>query len=154
MKRMRPIAILLIVAVVTSSVFALEKRTAQIASLNGTAEVRLAGKSEWIPAALGMTLNEGDTLKTAPKSTAVLDIDQGKVGVIEMKEGSQMLIAELTAIPETDTSKTLLDLAIGEVLVRAQKVHGEASKFEVKTPTSIVGVRGTIFNVKVEAVED
>ena len=56
--------------------------------------------------------------------------------------------------PKADTSKTLLDLAMGEILIKAQKVHGEKSQFEVKTPTSIVGVRGTTFNVKVEAVEE
>ena len=65
-----------------------------------------------------------------------------------------MAIAELIADPGADTSKTLLDLAMGEVLIKAQKVHGENSKFEVKTPTSIVGVRGTTFNVKVEAVNE
>ena len=48
---------------------------------------------------------------------------------------------------------TLLDLAIGKILISAEKLDTPDSKFEVKTPTSVVGVRGTAFSVEVEAVE-
>jgi len=135
--------------------YAAEKRTAQIVSLEGTAQVKAAGQAEWVPAQVGMVMNEGDTLKMAEKSWALVNVDgKGQAATVEVKEGSQLLLAEMIVDQESGTSKTLLDLAIGEVLIKAQKVHGEESKFEVKTPTSIVGVRGTTFNVKVEAVRE
>jgi len=135
--------------------YAAEKRTAQIVSLDGTAQVKAAGQAEWVPAQVGMVMNEGDTLKMAEKSWALVNVDgKGQAATVEVKEGSQLLLAEMIVDQESGTSKTLLDLAIGEVLIKAQKVHGEESKFEVKTPTSIVGVRGTTFNVKVEAVRE
>jgi hypothetical protein len=154
MKMVRVLCITALIIGIAVTGYAMEKRTAQIASLNGTAEVRAAGQEKWIPASVGTVLNEGDTLKVAKQSWALLNVDDGKIATVEVKEGSQMVIAELQADAKAETSKTLLDLAIGEVLIKAQKVHGENSKFEVKTPTSIVGVRGTTFNVKVEAVKE
>ena len=62
-------------------------------------------------------------------------------------------MAELIGNKEEGTQKTLLDLAIGKILIRAKKLHSEEEKFEVKTPTTIVGVRGTTFAVEVEALE-
>ena len=50
------------------------------------------------------------------------------------------------------TSQTLLDLAVGKILIRVDKLHKKGDKFEIKTPTSIVGVRGTVFGVEVEAL--
>jgi len=154
MKTLRMVCVIMLVLGIAVAGYAMEKRNAKIASLSGTAEIKRIGQAVWSPASTGMVLSEGDTLKTAAGSWALLNVDNGKIAMVELKGGSQMLIAELAADPQTDTSQTLLDLAIGEVLIKAQKVHGESSKFEVKTPTSIVGVRGTTFNVKVEAVEE
>ena len=146
------VALVLAMAVVS---YAAEKRTASIMSIDGSAQVKPAGQAIFIPASVGMVLNEGDSIKTAAKSWVLLNVDgKGQTATVEVKENSQMLLSELMVDPKAGTSKTLLDLAMGEVLIKAQKVHGEESKFEVKTPTSIVGVRGTTFNVKVEAVEE
>lgn len=133
----------------------MEKSTAQIVSLDGKAEVKAAGQANWSPASAGAVLNEGDTLKTDANSTAMLQIgEKGRVGTVEMSRGSQLMLAEMSMDAKEDSAKTLLDLAMGEILIKAQKIHGEKSSFEVKTPTSIVGVRGTTFKVKVEAVEE
>ena len=154
MKVLRLVCIILVVSGIAVSGYAMEKRTAAIVSLDGTAEVKATGQSSWAPAAVGTVLNQGDTLKVSQKSWALVNIDDGKIATVEVKGGSEMAIAELMVDSKAETSKTLLDLAMGEVLIKAQKVHGEKSKFEVKTPTSIVGVRGTTFTVKVEAVEE
>lgn len=145
----------LIVGVASLALAAESKRTAQIISLDGKADLKLAGESNWAPAQVGTVMNEGDTLKTAEGAIATINVDgKGQTATVEVKENSQLLLSEMLVDQSAGTSKTLLDLAMGEVLIKAQKVHGEQSKFEVKTPTSIVGVRGTTFNVKVEAVED
>ena len=155
MKIFRIVGIMALVLVMAVGVYAAEKRTAEIMSIDGMAEVKPAGQMAWIPARTNMVLNQGDTLKTGSKSWALLNVNgKGQTASVEVKENSQMLLAELLVDQQAGTSSTLLDLAMGEVLITAQKVHGEESKFEVKTPTSIVGVRGTVFNVKVEAVEE
>ena len=49
---------------------------------------------------------------------------------------------------KTGDKTTLLDLALGKVLVHVEKLQGK-SKFEVRTPTALTGVRGTTFTVEV-----
>ena len=156
MKILKMTCVVAIILGMATFVFAAEgKRTAEIISLNGSAEVKLVGQTSWSPAQVGTILNEGDTLKTAAKSEAVLNVDgKGQTATVDVSENSQLLLSAMMMDQKTGTSKTLLDLAMGEILIKAQKVKGEESKFEVKTPTSIVGVRGTVFRVKVEAVED
>ena len=155
MKIFRIACIMALVLVMAAGVYAAEKRTAEIMSIDGTAQVKPAGQMTWNPAQKDMVLKEGDTIKTGSKSWVLLNVDgKGQTASVEIKENSQMLLSELLVDQEAGTSSTLLDLAMGEVLIKAQKVHGEKSRFEVKTPTSIVGVRGTVFNVKVEAVEE
>lgn len=155
MKILKVACIMALILTVAAAAFAMEKRTVQIVSVNGTAEAKMAGQSSWVPATVGMVLNEGATIRTASKSWILINVDgKGQTATVEVKENSHLLLSELLMDSTAGTSKTLLDLAMGEVLIKAQKAHGEDSKFEVKTPTSIVGVRGTTFNVKVEAVQE
>ena len=156
MKILKTVCIVALIIGISTIAFAAEgKRTATITSLEGKAEIKLAGQSSWTAVQSGATINEGDTLKTDAKSRAVLAIgSKSEVGTVEVSEKSQLLLSAMMFDQKANTSKTLLDLAMGEVLIKAQKVQGEQSKFEVKTPTSIVGVRGTVFRVKVEAVEE
>ncbi|MBP7088104.1 MAG: FecR domain-containing protein [Candidatus Omnitrophica bacterium] len=129
------------------------KRSAKIIYCKGKVEVRPAGK-DFVPAKKGMILNEGDIIKTNLKSSATLNLNgKGETATVEIKEGSQLMLAELIQDKEKQTQNTLLDLAIGKVLIKAKELHDENSKFEVKTPTSVVGVRGTTFAVEVEALK-
>jgi len=139
----------------TCAVFAEEtQRTAKIDQLAGDVSVKLYGKEGWASAKKGMTLTEGDMLKTGMDSFAFLRLNGGgETAYVEVSENSKLLLSELIADKEKGTQRTLLDLAIGQILIKAEKIHTPESKFEVKTPTSIVGVRGTRFSVKVEAIE-
>jgi len=154
MKIFKVMCITVLVLSMALAVHAMEKRTAQIVSLDGRAEVKTEGQTSWSSAKVGMVLNEGDTIRTFAKTWILLNVNgKGQTATVEIKENSKLLLSEMLADVKAGTSKTLLDLALGEVLIKAQKVHGQESRFEVKTPTSIVGVRGTTFNVKVEAVD-
>ena len=73
--------------------------------------------------------------------------------MVDVSEKSQLSLATLVKDTTSGLKKTLLDLAIGQVLIKAEKLDTPDSKFEVKTPTSVVGVRGTKFSVRVEALE-
>ena len=70
-----------------------------------------------------------------------------------MSEKSLVSFASLVKDSSSGMKKTLLDLSIGQVLIKAEKLDTPDSKFEVKTPTSVVGVRGTKFSVKVDALK-
>lgn len=156
MRTMRVLCVLLLVIGIAVCAYTAEgKRTAKIISIDGSAEVKPAGQTNWSPASVDMVLSEGDTIKTDSKSFVLVNVNGiGQTATVEVKEGSELLLAELLLDQKSGAHRTMLDLASGEILIKAQKVRTEESKFEVKTPTSIVGVRGTTFAVKVEAVEE
>lgn len=155
MKAIRIACLVMSVLVAASIVFAEEvKRTAKVIEMNGEAEVKTGKTGAWSPLEIGAVLNEGDIVKTSSDSTLTLNVDgSGETATVDVEEDSQILLSELILDKEDGTERTLLDLAIGKIMIRARKLHTPESRFEVKTPTSIVGVRGTEFTVQVEAVE-
>jgi hypothetical protein len=96
-----------------------------------------------------MVILPGDEVKTASTASVKVILDGGKVGLVEIMEGSLFRINKAETNPETGDKTTLLDLAIGKVLVHAGKLQGN-SKIEVRTPTALTGVRGTVFEVAVK----
>ena len=70
---------------------------------------------------------------------------------VELNEESELRLTELFEDQGDGQQLTLLDLAIGKMLITSKKLRSEKSKFRVKTPTSIIGVRGTTFSISVEA---
>jgi hypothetical protein len=148
------VLILILTTSLSCQAFAEESgRTARIIEIEGAVEVKPVGGS-WVPATVGMILGQRDIIKTGEDSIASLDLDgKGETAIVEVSENSQLMMAELVGDKKAGTQKTLLDLAIGKILIRAKKLHTEEEKFEVKTPTTIVGVRGTTFAVEVESME-
>ena len=54
----------------------------------------------------------------------MLNLDgDGKTATVDLSESSQVMIAELIGDKKEGTQKTLLDLAIGKILIRAKKLH-------------------------------
>ena len=154
MKILKLVCIVGLLLAMTSVVYAAEvSRVATISKLDGTVEVK-ASQGPWMSAKIGMMLKQGDSIRTKGDSWAVLNVDGvAETATVEVKKNSEMMLATLLENKQSATQTTLLDLSLGEILIKAKKLHSEKSKFEVKTPTSIVGVRGTTFSVAVEAVE-
>jgi len=125
----------------------------KIISLEGTASIKKAGAREWLSAKEGDVLNPGDTLRTDPLSNLKLNFDGSEeTAVVSVSSNAELTFDKLAWDKLTDKKETILDLAIGSVLIQASELEGE-SKFEVNTPTSVVGVRGTTFEVRVSAAE-
>ena len=150
MKLIKLLSVLMLVGAVSLAYAASEKRSGKLLDFQGNVELKI-GSAEWTAAVKDTALTEGDMIRTKDNSWATVELENA--GTVEIKQNSQLKLAELNVDKSTDSQKTLLDLALGEVLIKAEKLNSEKSKFEVKTPTSIVGVRGTTFSVAVEAVE-
>ena len=154
MKALRILSAVCVMALLASFAFSADvKCTAKIMDTKGDAEVYLAQSQSWASAKSGMFLCEGDKIVTKSNGWALLQLESnGEVATVEVQKNSDLSLAMMVAEQGTKTQKTLLDLASGEVLIRAQKLQTQESRFEVKTPTSLVGVRGTKFSVKVETL--
>jgi ferric-dicitrate binding protein FerR (iron transport regulator) len=90
----------------------------------------------------------GNVVKTVAAGSVEVMLDGGEVGRIEIKEGSLFRISKAEKDPATGDKTTLLELAVGKLIAHVEKLKGH-SRFEVKSPTALTGVRGTVFEVTV-----
>ena len=123
------------------------QREAKVIEVNGKAEILRSGQTAWSSARKGSILKIGDSLKTSKNASAVIEIDGvAEPSMINVASNTEVKMSDLGLDEQTGTESTLIDLAIGDVLVDTKPKAG--SQFQVKTPTSIVGARGTAFRVK------
>lgn len=122
-------------------------RKAIVEERRGEVQVRIGGDA-WEPATPGVVLREMDEIKTGVQSYAALLIPMGKeASRIELQERTHLRLSTMIFDPMTKREVTLIDLALGKVRVHAAPLNNPKSKFEVRTPTSTSGVKGTIFEV-------
>lgn len=127
--------------------------TAEIVNIIGNAEVYSVKDKQWAVAKIGNQLQENDFIRTKAKAEVLLKIKgNSQSATITIKENSQLALRQIFQPGQLEGNKTLLDLAMGEIFLEVGKLKDVKSEFEVKTPTSIVGVRGTKFSVKVEGI--
>jgi len=115
--------------------------------LEGTVEAYRASDGEWVDAEKGMFYLERDALSTAEKSWALIEFQEKHQ--IKMKENTELTIRQLYKRADTGEEGTVLDLSVGEILNRVQKLPTEGSIYTIHTPTATSSVRGTIWSVKV-----
>ena len=126
-------------------------RYAVILETSGQVEVKLKD-SDWQPGQSGVKLYEEDEIRTGKESSAKILLDEnGSTGRLDLKPESRMRLG-VFEMNEAREKTTVLDLAIGSVLVKVEKLQGN-SKFHVRTPNSISGVRGTEFLVTAKPKE-
>lgn len=97
----------------------------------------------------GGTLTPQRDLVLAPEST----IETGKGSVLlNLRDGSQALVKSHSNVvlksPETGIG-LYLELLLGKLIAKVQKRLGEAPQFRLGTPSAVITVRGTRFEVEV-----
>ena len=143
------VAVIILIFSSFPSLAAEAARKAILSEVRGAVEVKIS-PGTWEPARTGMVLHELDEIRTGPASfTEVLLDDSGKTGRFEVEEKTRVRLNTMTWNSGTDEKQTLLDVAIGTIKIYVEKLKGK-SKFEVNTPTAVLGVRGTVFKVTVD----
>jgi hypothetical protein len=141
-------------AMAAAAIFALGFTTVTAAPSQGKATV-VAVKGEaqystggaWQPVKSGMTLMSGSVIQTA--DGAEVDLDMGPSGVLKVESGSTVSIDKLTVEKTSaDTiTETQLDVRKGKIAGKTKGSLSSASRYEIKTPTGVAGIRGTVFGV-------
>ena len=134
--------------VLSSPLQAETARQAILTHVQGNVEVRLAGAA-WQAAQAGTSLQEKDEVRTGLDGLSEILLDEGRTGKVDLKENSHFRVRSLGIDPASGKKMTVLDFALGKALIRAEKVE-EGSTFEVRTPTSTIGVKEALFEVVVE----
>ena len=109
--------------------------------------VRKDSSSPWAKVQEGMVVTQTAEIKTGKGANAKISIDENaQTAKLEVKESSLLRPTLLQTDPKTGEKITLIDVAVGEVLVMVEKLKGD-SQFVVRTPSTTTAVRGTIFDV-------
>lgn len=110
-----------------------------------TGEVFVLEEGEWIYAEIGDFLEENDSIQV--ESDSYCEIQFGDRAVVRVESDTELALSSVFMKP--GETKIGIDLAVGSVLVKVQKLM-DNEKFNVKTQSAVCGVRGTEFSVKSE----
>ena len=123
-----------------------EEAVAMLTEMSGSVLVKDAQDGSFKKAEINQPLYAGDEIRT--KKGASCEIEFKTESIVRLDENTDFKIHE---VKETSKgNKTSVQLFTGKILNVVSKTAN--SSFEVKTPTSIAGVRGTEFAV--EATEE
>jgi hypothetical protein len=132
----------------TTAQAAPEQNKAVVRSVRGSANYSTDRGANWKTLKVGTSLNQNSVVRTAPGSN--VDLYLGDNGpVVRVTEDTTLGIDRLT-IDRTGVDKvieTQLDLRNGRILGNVKKLAA-ASKYEVKTPHGVAGIRGTRYDIR------
>lgn len=135
---------------VTGGAMAQELIAAKVLSIEGPVEIRRQSSDQpqiqKIAFKVDDELRPGDTITTG----------RGGRLVLGLSDGSQAVVAPQTTVVIKDLSqspRTLFHVIRGKTRVHIEKRGGQPNPYRVNTPTAVIAVRGTIFDVLVEENE-
>jgi FecR protein len=132
-------------AVLVSSAQAVEVGKAVVRSVKGSAQY--AEGANWLPLKVGQALKPGSVVRTANDSHVDLFMDENGP-VVRLMENTTLGIDKLNyEVTGVDTIvETQLDLKSGRIVGIVKKLAA-TSKYEIKTPNGVAGIRGTEYVV-------
>lgn len=115
---------------------------AVLTSMYGDVQVR-HGAGGYAPAKLNEVLKPNDGVRTGASSRAEISVANG--GYVRMDENSQLLITGLDS-----GGTTSFQALAGGLWVTIEKALGGSGKFEVRMPSAVASVKGTVFRCTVD----
>ncbi|MFA5858271.1 MAG: FecR family protein [Elusimicrobiota bacterium] len=118
-----------------------------VTKVTGKVSVRHSKVKTWEPVEVNMPVKAGDTIVTTPESEVEIIMDDGTVLRLEQRTA---IVIEESSINKTTGKKSVdINLKSGKLLNNIEKLIKRESKYRVKTPTAVIGVRGTEFATEV-----
>jgi hypothetical protein len=141
----KTIAIILCFMILMTSmpltVFGAEKISAKLIQMEGDVQVIRAGGEKPFKAFVNMRLTEGDRIITGTSGKAKIEMDDEVV--ITLAENTRIYLSELRG--SKGAKQSSINLQSGGVGSSVKEKLKDNSRFEIKTPTAVMGVRGTEF---------
>lgn len=113
----------------------------------GDVTIRRVKDTRWAPAKFKMEVLKGDQIKTAVESRCEVKLNDGSI--IRLGENSMFDFAESNLTKygrQVDAS-----LKRGRIWANVTRSAGASSKFEVKSPTAVCAIRGTIYRMEADS---
>ena len=134
----------------TGSIWAQELISAKVLSSEGQVEIRRAADGQ--PRIQKIAFKVDDEVKAGH---TIITGRSGRL-VLGLADGSQAVIAPQTTVvikDLTESPRTLFNVIRGKTRVHIEKLGGQPNPYRVNTPTAVIAVRGTIFEVVVKGDE-
>lgn len=122
-----------------------EAYSARVVSLTG--QVSILKDARFIALSVGDPVTVTQTIVTGPDGHAMLQVSDGSS--IEVFPDSQMVFRK-----NTGDWKDLLDLIVGRIRVHIEHLADKPNPNRIMTPTAVISVRGTTFDVTVEPADE
>lgn len=130
----------------TATVSAQQLVSAKITAIEGQVEIQRNPSNQPVPVKIAFKVDDrlsvGDTIITGKNGRLVLGLSDGSQAVIAPK--SKVVIQDLSQSP-----RTLFEVLKGKARIQIEKLGGQPNPYRVNTPTAVIAVRGTIFDVLV-----
>jgi hypothetical protein len=127
-----------------------ELASAKVLSVEGQVEIRRrpsdGPRIQNIAFKVEDEVRAGDTIITGRRGRLVLGLSDGSQAVIAPQ--TTVVIKDLTQSP-----RTLFHVLRGKTRIQIEKLGGQPNPYRVNTPTAVIAVRGTLFDVVVEEGE-
>jgi hypothetical protein len=122
--------------------------TASVLSVSGSVRIYTQGAGDWRDASQGDTIGEGDLLQTGEDAKAQLRLSNGNTLLVQ--PGTELAFVTLKQDAVTGDYENTFEMSRGRVSSVVEKLSTR-STFQLKTPTAVCGVRGTVLDVIVPA---
>lgn len=120
--------------------------SAKITAIEGQVEIQRNPTNQPIPVKIAFKVDDrlsaGDKIITGKNGKLVLGLSDGSQAVIAPK--SVVVVQDLSQSP-----RTLFEVLKGKTRIQIEKLGGQPNPYRVNTPTAVIAVRGTIFDVLV-----
>jgi hypothetical protein len=120
-----------------------EPATAKVIAVQGPVETSVGALEK------GAVLSEGAGIKTGENGFVTLQLADGSTIVVQSKSQVKLEVARVLA-NTGGVPSTTVGLTSGRVESSVEKRKNQGARFEISTPTSNMGVRGTRFRVSAD----
>jgi hypothetical protein len=116
--------------------------------VSGEVQRQASLKKEWQSVELNQIINTGDRIKTGGSTRLELEMPDGSI--IKISENSEFIVDEIRVPEKHDEDKLRLSLLLGKLWGRFKKITHSVQERIIETPTTVVSVRGTSLQLKVD----
>jgi len=120
----------------------------QVSSVSGPVQWRAASSRTFVSLTRSApVIQVGDELKTGDGAQVILTAPDGSYMVVS--ENSKLVIEDFWS----GSARSIMNLMLGQVRFYIQHFGGRPNPYSVRTPTALIAVRGTIFDVNVDPAQ-
>src|SRR5438552_13739484 len=121
--------------------------TLKVSSAAGPVEWRAVSNKPFTVLTPGHAVQAGDEVRTGAGAQLILEVPDGSYMVIS--ENSKLIVEDFWS----GNLRSLMNLMVGRVRFYVQRLGGRANPYRVTTPTALIAVRGTTFEVTVDEAQ-